>query len=69
MEKSEKIMSLAEVAEYLKLSERTLYRMVNAKEIPAIKVKRRWRFKKSQIDDWLDFFHQLPPSPSRIRWM
>jgi len=54
MKKPEKIMSLAEVAEYLRLSERTLYRMVKAKEVPAIKVKRRWRFKKSLIDDWLD---------------
>ena len=54
MKKSEKIMSLAEVAEYLRLSERTLYRMVKAKEVPAIKVKRRWRFKKSLIDGWLD---------------
>lgn len=47
------IMTLAEVSSYLKLSEKTLLKMVKNQEIPCAKVANQWRFLKAMIDDWL----------------
>jgi excisionase family DNA binding protein len=49
----EKLMTLREVADYLRVTKKTIYRMLNAAEIPATKVGRQWRFDKTAIDDWL----------------
>ena len=46
------IMTVAEVAEYLRLGEATVYRLAQEGEIPAAKVGRSWRFKKELIDEW-----------------
>lgn len=46
------IMTVAEVAEYLRLGEATVYRLAQDGEIPAVKVGRSWRFKKGLIDEW-----------------
>jgi len=51
-EKSE-IMTLSEVSQYLKLSEKTVLKMVNNNEIPCTKIANKWRFVKSMLDDWL----------------
>ena len=47
------ILTISEVAEYLKVAERTLYRLVAAKKIPAFKVGGMWRFSKTEIDKWI----------------
>jgi PTS system nitrogen regulatory IIA component len=47
------VLTLAEVAAYLKLSEKTLQKMVKNQEIPCAKVGSQWRFSKTVIDDWL----------------
>jgi excisionase family DNA binding protein len=44
------ILTVAEVAEYLKVAERTLYRAAAAKKIPAFKVGGAWRFARADID-------------------
>jgi PTS system nitrogen regulatory IIA component len=41
------------VASYLKLTEKTVLRMVHRQEIPCAKVGSQWRFVRSLIDDWL----------------
>ena len=46
----EDIMTIEEVANYLKTSTRTIFRMLKAKEIPAFKMRGQWRFKKEEID-------------------
>ena len=46
-------MTLAEVAEYLKVAEKTVLRMVHRDEIPSLKIASQWRFLKPVIDDWL----------------
>ncbi len=46
-------MTLEEVAEYLRISINTLYKMVQQKRIPALKVGRLWRFRKDEIDAWM----------------
>ena len=49
-----KLMTLEEVANYLSLSKDTIYRMANAGKIPASKVGSQWRFRKGDVDQWLD---------------
>jgi excisionase family DNA binding protein len=46
------IMTLEEVAAYLKLKPQTLYTWAQEKKIPAAKIGKEWRFKKSLIDEW-----------------
>ncbi len=47
------IMTIGEVADYLKVTERTIYRLAGAKQIPAFKVGGSWRFSKADLDDWI----------------
>ena len=47
------ILMIRDVAEYLKVTERTIYRLAAAKKIPAFKVGGSWRFSKSDIDAWI----------------
>ncbi len=47
------IMTIGEVADYLKVTERTIYRLAGAKQIPAFKVGGSWRFSKVDIDGWI----------------
>jgi excisionase family DNA binding protein len=47
------IMTIGEVADYLKVTERTIYRLAGAKQIPAFKVGGSWRFSKADIDRWI----------------
>jgi len=43
-----------EVLGYLKINLRTVYRLIEAGKIPAIRVGRQWRFRKRDIDAWLN---------------
>lgn len=47
------ILTIREVAEYLKVTERTIYRLAAAKKIPAFKVGGTWRFSRADIDVWI----------------
>jgi len=47
------ILTIKEVAEYLKVTERTIYRLAAAKKIPAFKVGGIWRFRATDIDGWI----------------
>lgn len=47
------IMTIGEVADYLKVTERTIYRLAGAKKIPSFKVGGSWRFSKADIDRWI----------------
>lgn len=46
-------MTIGEVADYLKVTERTIYRLAAAKKIPAFKVGGSWRFSRADIDIWI----------------
>lgn len=50
----EKLLTLYELANYLKLDKFTIYRMVYRKNLPAIKVANQWRFKEKDIEKWLE---------------
>lgn len=49
----DQIMTVKEVAEYLKLNDRTVYRMATSGDIPAFKVGASWRFKQTEIEKWI----------------
>ncbi len=47
------LMTLEEVATYLRVTEKTVYRLLGRGEIPATKVGQQWRFTRASIDEWL----------------
>jgi excisionase family DNA binding protein len=47
------ILTIKQVADYLKVTERTIYRLAAAKRIPAFKVGGTWRFSCADIDIWI----------------
>lgn len=47
------ILTIKQVADYLKVTERTIYRLAAAKQIPAFKVGGSWRFSWAEIDSWI----------------
>lgn len=47
------ILTLKEVARYLRVAERTVYRLATANQIPAFKIGRTWRFPLAEIDSWI----------------
>src|SRR6476646_7959438 len=65
----ESFLTTEEVLEYLQVNLRTVYRLIKAGKIPAVRVGRQWRFRKRDIDAWLE--SQRPrtvraqPSPQR----
>lgn len=50
----EEIMTLEEVAKYLKLKPQTIYTWAQSGKIPAAKLGKEWRFRKSVIDKWFN---------------
>ena len=57
-------MTIQELAEFTGLSIQTLYKMVNQRRIPYVKVGRLLRFDNRLIDDWLQA-HTVMPMPER----
>ena len=51
---SDEIMTVKDVAAYLKLNERTVYRMATSVKIPAFKVGTSWRFKREELEKWIE---------------
>ncbi len=50
----ETFLTTEEVLEYLQVNLRTVYRLIKDGKIPAVRVGRQWRFRKRDIDAWLD---------------
>ena len=50
----EAFLTTDDVLEYLQVNLRTVYRLIKAGKIPAIRVGRQWRFRKADIDAWLE---------------
>jgi excisionase family DNA binding protein len=51
---SDEILTLKEVAQLLKVAEKTVYTMSQKKELPAFKVRGQWRFRREDINRWID---------------
>jgi excisionase family DNA binding protein len=51
---SDEIMTVEELAKYLKTGVTTIYNLAQKGKIPATKVGNQWRFRKEKINEWLD---------------
>lgn len=47
------LMTLQELADYLRVNKKTIYRLLKRDRVPATKVGRQWRFDKAAINEWL----------------
>jgi excisionase family DNA binding protein len=59
----ESFLTTEEVLDYLQVNLRTVYRLIKAGKIPAVRVGRQWRFRKRDIDAWLE---SQRPRPARL---
>ena len=50
---SDEIMTIKDIATYLKVTEKTIYRLLSNSKLPAFKVGGAWRFRKAEIDNWI----------------
>ena len=48
------ILTIEQVAKYLKLQPQTIYKWAQEGQIPATKIGKEWRFRKSILDEWID---------------
>ena len=48
------LLSPRQLAEYLQLSQRTVYRLLERGDLPGVKVGGQWRFRRAAVDEWLD---------------
>ena len=63
----DEIMTVAEVANYLKLKPQTIYKWLQDGMIPAAKLGKEWRFRKSVIDKWLDSHLAKSPAMQELK--
>ena len=61
------ILTLKDLADYLKISEKTLYGYAQKGKLPGIKIGSAWRFRKADIDDWLEEQRQITQASSSGR--
>ena len=50
---ADQILTIEELALYLKLSKSTLYKLAQEGKVPGQKVGKHWRFRRDVIDDWI----------------
>jgi excisionase family DNA binding protein len=58
-------LTIRQVADYLQVAERTVYKLAWAGELPGFKVGNTWRFKKEDIDRWIETKKRRARSSSR----
>ena len=54
MNDPDEILTIKQVADYLKVNERAIYKLAKDGGIPTVKIANQWRFRRSMIDGWLD---------------
>ncbi len=59
---SEDILTIRDVAEYLKVTEKTVYGLAQKRKIPGFKVGGQWRFKREDIDQWIEDGKEVAPN-------
>jgi len=52
-ESQDNVLTIDELAAYLKISKSTLYKLAQSGEVPGQKVGKHWRFRRDIIDQWL----------------
>ncbi len=61
------IMTVEEVAQYLRLKPQTIYKWAQEGIIPAAKFGKEWRFRKSLIDAWIDAKFAESPAVKKLK--
>jgi excisionase family DNA binding protein len=51
---TDEILTVSEVAGLLKVAEKTVYTMAQQSELPAFKVRGQWRFRRTDLEAWID---------------
>lgn len=51
---NEQLMSVEQVAKYLQLNRSTIYDWAQRGKLPAIKLGQVWRFRRAELDTWLE---------------
>jgi excisionase family DNA binding protein len=51
---TDEILTVSEVAGLLKVADKTVYTMAQQGELPAFKVRGQWRFRRAELDAWID---------------
>jgi excisionase family DNA binding protein len=64
---SSSAMTVHDVAVYLNVDEKTVYRLAKRGELPGFKVAGTWRFKRQDIDHWIEQRKALPTRRSQER--
>ena len=54
---SDHILTTKDVANYLKINERTIYRLAASGELPGFRVGNSWRFKQSELEQYITAHH------------
>lgn len=53
MNEMNQLMTIEEVAAYMRVSRFTVYRLAKDRSMPATRIGRQWRFQKEEIDRWM----------------
>ena len=64
---NEKLMTIQDIAKYLQIKERTIYSWVQNSKIPGFKIGNTWRFKREDIDLWIEERKRETPRSQIIR--
>jgi excisionase family DNA binding protein len=64
---TDEILTLPEVAQLLKVAEKTVYTMAQKGELPAFKVGGQWRFRRTDLDAWIDAKTRRAPGEEESR--
>lgn len=52
--RNDQLMDIKDVATYLRVKESTVYTWAQAGKLPAFRLGRLWRFRRADLDDWLE---------------
>lgn len=61
---NDQILTLKEVASYLKLAEKTAYRLASEGKLPGFKVGGSWRFKREDLEAWIEKQKSVSEQPT-----
>src|SRR4029434_6294936 len=59
---TDEVLTTEQVLAYLHLNLKTVYRLIKAGKLPAVRVGRQWRFKRRDLDAWLNSKNSAPPA-------
>jgi excisionase family DNA binding protein len=57
-----RLLTTEEVVSYLRVNSRTVYRLIQSGDLPAVRVGRQWRVRRSDLYEWLERGRPVPPT-------